>query len=108
MSPVRGRPPGMIRDALLHRLPQLAPACANDLARALQIPLPTARYTLSRMAAAGEVAVVSAAPAQRAAGRRRAVYAPALAASGSGGGSAGAAAAWPSIGVVILDGDGEG
>lgn len=75
MSHWRGRPAGLIRHEVLGRLPAMAPARADEVASALQIPVRTARYTLSRLAAAGEVQVVGSAPAGRQAGRRPALYA---------------------------------
>jgi predicted ArsR family transcriptional regulator len=56
--PRHGRPVGEIRAAMLLRLSERPTWRSDELAQALQVPLPVARYTLSRLVAAGQVLVV--------------------------------------------------
>lgn len=78
----RGRPPGEVTSAMLGAF-SARPATVREVAASLQIGMPTARATASRLAAAGAIAPV---PVQRRAegrGRPAGVY------SVAGGGAAG-------------------
>jgi len=69
-----GRPVGEIRAALLRAVPA-GGSTAVELARSVQVPVPVARYTLSRLADAGAVRVAGSAPAREGGGRPASVYA---------------------------------